>query len=211
MRQASRVLDLDAYREEADGFLAALDEEYYRHFAGLKDAFELGPIYERYSDLTTLDACDRLAAVAGESSGSGVRELWRFACEGYLGELTVTDDEELANLEAASSVEVDGEVIGYRMLKPAIGNEPGRGRRERLELAREALARERFDPIYRRAAGLKLRQAGSDRGQIEGAAELAAHFQGDSARQDHRQERDLRRTLQHQSRRRLNQIGRAHV
>jgi hypothetical protein len=27
---------LDAYREEADRFIAALDEEYYLHFAGLK-------------------------------------------------------------------------------------------------------------------------------------------------------------------------------
>ena len=32
---------LDAYREEADRFIAALDEEYYLHFAGLKEEFEL--------------------------------------------------------------------------------------------------------------------------------------------------------------------------
>ena len=151
MRQASRVIDLHTYREETDRFLAALDGEYYLHFAGLKDAFELAPIYERYSDLTTLDACERLAAAAGESNG-GVRELWRFACEGYLGELTVSDDEEVANLEATAAVRVDGDVIGYRMLNPTIANEPDRGRRERLERAREELVGELFDPIYRRAA-----------------------------------------------------------
>ena len=52
---------LDAYRDEADRFIAALDEEYYLHYAGLKESFELEPIYERFSDLTTLDAPRRLA------------------------------------------------------------------------------------------------------------------------------------------------------
>ena len=74
------VAELEAYRDEADRFIAALDEEYYLHFAGLKDEFELSPIYERFSDLTTLDACRRLAASA-EIEGRGARELWRFGCE----------------------------------------------------------------------------------------------------------------------------------
>ena len=55
---------LDAYREEADRFIAALDEEYYLHFAGLKESFELTPIYERYADVATLDACRRLAGAS---------------------------------------------------------------------------------------------------------------------------------------------------
>ena len=78
---------LDAYREEADRFIAALDEEYYLHYAGHKEAFELEPIYERHADLTTLEACERLREAA-ESGGPGEVELWRFACEGYLGSIT---------------------------------------------------------------------------------------------------------------------------
>ena len=66
------VAELEAYRDEADRFIAALDEEYYLHFAGLKEEFELSPIYERFSDLTTLDACRRLAASA-EIEGRGAR------------------------------------------------------------------------------------------------------------------------------------------
>ena len=46
--------ELDAYREEADRFVAALDEEFYLHFAGLKETLELAPIYERFSELSTL-------------------------------------------------------------------------------------------------------------------------------------------------------------
>ena len=86
---------LDAYREEADRFIAALDEEYY-HFAGLKESFELTPIYERYADLATLEACRRLGEA--EPADRGGVELWRFACEGYLGNLTREEAEEIAGL-----------------------------------------------------------------------------------------------------------------
>jgi hypothetical protein len=129
---------LDAYREEADRFIAALDEEYYLHFAGLKEAFELTPIYERYADLATLDACRRLAEAAG-SGDRGATELWRFACEGYLGNLTREEAEEIAGLEATLEAEVDGETIGFRLIRPAIANEPDRARRERLDRARVEL------------------------------------------------------------------------
>ena len=129
---------LDAYREEADRFIAALDEEYYLHFAGLKEAFELTPIYERYADLATLDACRRLAATA-EAGDRGATELWRFACEGYLGNLTREEAEEIAGLEATLEAEVDGETVGFRLLRPAIANEPDRARRERLDRARVEL------------------------------------------------------------------------
>jgi hypothetical protein len=132
------VAELEAYRDEADRFIAALDEEYYLHFAGLKDEFQLSPIYERFSDLTTLDACKRLAASAA-IEGRGARELWRFGCEGYVGDLTRADAEEIAGLEASLTATVDGEEIGYRLLRPSIANEPDRSRRERLDQARVAL------------------------------------------------------------------------
>ena len=39
--------ELDAYRAQADRFIAELDEETYLHFAGHKDTYELVPIYEK--------------------------------------------------------------------------------------------------------------------------------------------------------------------
>jgi hypothetical protein len=145
------VAELEAYRDEADRFIAALDEEYYLHFAGLKDEFELTPIYERFADLTTLDACRRLAATA-EIEGRGATELWRFACEGYIGDRTRADAEEIAGLEASLSATVDGEEIGFRLLRPSIANEPDRGRREKLDAARVALTEERLNERYVRIA-----------------------------------------------------------
>jgi hypothetical protein len=149
-----RSESLDAYRDEADRFIAALDEEYYLHFAGLKDAFELEPIYERFADLTTLEVSAQLGAAAADGS-PGELELWRFACEGYLGNLTRAEAEAIAGLEASLTADVDGEEIPFRMLKPAIANEPDRARRERLDAARVALAEEQLVPQYTTIAELR--------------------------------------------------------
>jgi hypothetical protein len=138
---------VDAYREEADRFLAGFDEELYLHFAGLKDELELTPLYERFSDLTSLEACRRLEEEGGT-------ELWRFACEGYLGDLTRAETEEIAGLEATLTAEVDGEEIPFRMLRPAIANEPDRARRRRLDDARVELTEQHLGPRHLRVAEL---------------------------------------------------------
>ncbi len=76
---------LDAYREQADRFIAELDEEYYLHYAGHKETLDLEEIYARHSDLTTAEIAHEIGQqVDGDAR---VRELWRFACEGHLGEL----------------------------------------------------------------------------------------------------------------------------
>ena len=144
-------MNLDAYRAEADRFMASLDEEYYLHFAGLKETFELAPIYERFSDLTTL-APARSSPRRHPEPRTAPAELWRFACEGYLGNLTRGEDEEIARLESTLTVDVDGEEIGYRMLRPSIANEPDRPRRGRLNAARVDLAEAHLLPVYRTAA-----------------------------------------------------------
>jgi hypothetical protein len=145
---------LDAYREEADRFLAALDEEIYLHFAGLKDGFEVARIYERFSDLTTVEACNRLRDLVEADGASGI-ELWRFACEGYLGDITRDLTEEIAQLEATLDVDVNGDTIPFRMLRPAIANEPERGRRESLDKARIELTEEHLNPRHVRLAELR--------------------------------------------------------
>jgi hypothetical protein len=139
--------DLDAYRDGADRFVAALNEEFYLHYAGLKDQLVLEPIYERHADLTTLDACHGLEAAAAEGPG-GLTWLWRFACEAYIGERTRKEAEEIAGLEASLTLSVDGDDIPFRMLRPAIANEADRARRERLERARNELAEGRLQPHY---------------------------------------------------------------
>src|SRR4051794_9929755 len=138
--------DLDRFRAQADDFIRDLDEEYYLHFAGLKETLDVEEVYERYEDLTRLETAQSLKGAP--------TELWRFACEGYLGNLTREHQARLAKAEAELEAKVDGETIPYRMLRVAMSNEPDREKRRRLEEARVRLLDEQLNPIYRDAVAV---------------------------------------------------------
>jgi oligoendopeptidase F len=136
--------ELDAFRDQADRFIAELDEEEYLHLSGQKNTFEVEEIYERHQELTRPETARHLE--------TGPTELWRFACESVLGNLTREHQAKLANVEARLETTVDGEQIPFRMLRVALSNEPDRGRRERLEQARLRLTDEELNPVYLEAA-----------------------------------------------------------
>src|ERR671931_1280857 len=114
--------ELDAYRAQADRFIAELDEEFYLHYAGLKETFDLTPIYERHQNLTQLEQVQSIGLSV--NGGARVRELWRFACEGYFGDLTRDHAEKLAELESELTVSINGEELPYRMVRPAPADQP---------------------------------------------------------------------------------------
>jgi len=147
--------ELDAFRAGADRFIAELTEEYYLHFAGHKETLELEPIYERHAELTKLERAQAIGV--GADGDSRVRELWRFACEGYLGKLTREHAEKVANLEATLETTVDGETVGYRMLRTKIANEPDRDRRRRIDEARVELTEEHLNPHHLEGAQITRR------------------------------------------------------
>src|SRR4051794_33824614 len=90
--------ELDALRDDADRFDAELMEEYYLHYAGLKETLELEAIYARHADLTRVETAQRVgASVDGDRRR---RELWRFVSDGYLSALTREHEERAAALEA---------------------------------------------------------------------------------------------------------------
>jgi oligoendopeptidase F len=138
--------ELDEFREQADRFIAEQDEEFYLHYAGLKETLDLEQIYARHANLTTLETAQRVGLAV--NGGKGVRELWRFACEGYMGNLSKAYDEKVAELEATLETEVDGERYAYRMLRPAIANTDDRVKRARLDQARTDLTDEHLNPVY---------------------------------------------------------------
>jgi hypothetical protein len=138
---------LDAYRDEADRFIAELDEEYYLHYAGHKTTLDLEPIYAAHTELTTLDQAQSVG-LAVEHGGARVRELWRFACEGYLGNLTRAQAERAARLEAELTAQVDGETISFRMLRPAMANTDDGATRAEIDRVRCELGAEHLNPIY---------------------------------------------------------------
>jgi hypothetical protein len=142
--EAPTSREIDAFRDEADRFIAELDEEYYEHYAGLKESFDLEPIYERHASLTKLETARSLEGAP--------TELWRFACEGFLGNLTREHQERIAHVESELEATIDGETVPYRMLRVALANEADRDRRQRLEQTRVRLLDEHLNPVYLDAA-----------------------------------------------------------
>src|SRR5205085_6299357 len=119
--------------------------------------FELAPIYERHAELTRLEKAKSIGLAV--NGGRGVRELWRFACEGYLGDLTREHAERAAMLEAELEVTVDGQTIPYRMIRPTLANEPDRDRRERRDRVRVEIVEERFNANHLEASQAEQRAA----------------------------------------------------
>ena len=156
MPEALSQRQLDGLRTDADRFIAELDEEAYLHFAGHKDTYDLVPIYERHAKLTQLDTA--LALGASPNGDRNTRELWRFACEGYLGNFVREESERIAELEAKLSATIGGEEVPYRNIRPAIMNEEDRATRERLETVRNELTEEHMNPLYLRSARVVYRE-----------------------------------------------------
>ncbi|MDQ6804230.1 MAG: hypothetical protein M3065_04550 [Actinomycetota bacterium] len=147
-------MDLEAYRERAEEFVAELTGEHYRHFAGLKDEFEIEAIYSRHEDLFTRSAVEELREQAaapppGTDERRRRRMLLDFAVEGHLGQATKALEAELALREAELSIEFDGERIGFRESAMTQANEPDAARRAHIEEARLALTEEELNPLHR--------------------------------------------------------------
>jgi len=137
------AIDLTAYRREAEEFLESLDREYYLHFSGQQDDFEIEPIYDRHAGLFARGAVDGLREAGAAPA------LVEFAAHGHLGRETKAGSAELARREAALEVEWDGERIPFRSAAVVQANEPDPDRRAELEGARNALTESELNPLLR--------------------------------------------------------------
>ena len=132
--------EVEAVRERGDAFNRDMLQEYYDHFAGFKETLDIEPIYDEYEDLTRLETAQRLEQAP--------TELWRFACEGYLGNLTRSHQARAAEVEATLELTADGETMPYRMARVVMSNETDRGKRQRIDEQRIRLLDEHLNPLY---------------------------------------------------------------
>jgi hypothetical protein len=133
-------LDLNAYRAEAEEFVTALDREYYLHFSGRQDAYDIEPIYARHAKLFSREAVEGLR-------DKDARLLLEFAVHGLIGQETKAEQAELARREAELEVEVDGERIPFRSTTVAQANEPDPDRRAAIEAARNDATEQHLNPL----------------------------------------------------------------
>ena len=133
-------MDGGDYRAEAETFVGELNREYYLHFSGQQDEFDIEAIYARHARLFTQQAVEELRA-------KGSRELVRFAAEGFVEQAVKEEAAELARLEAALEVEVDGEKHPFRQAAVIQANEPDSARRGALEEARNEIVTSHLQPL----------------------------------------------------------------
>jgi oligoendopeptidase F len=144
--------DLDSYAGAAERFVSALDREYYEHYAGYKQAFEIKAIYERHADLFERPAVDWLRdRFGGAEDGDDrrrTRYLLQLAVEGFIGQTTKSEASALAERESKLEVEIDGERVSFRQAVIAQANEPDPERRAAIENARLELLESELNPLY---------------------------------------------------------------
>ena len=148
------ALDLDTYARDSEQFVGEMDREYYLHFAGHKEDFEIEEIYERHAGLFARDVVEglreRLAAGPAEEARR-VRYLLELAVGGLLGQETKREEAELAQREAALELQVNGDRLPYRQSAVDQANEPDPGRRAAIEEARLEVLERELNPLHRSA------------------------------------------------------------
>jgi hypothetical protein len=116
----------------AEGFFSQLCREEYLHLAGIKDTYETGEIFQKYSPLFSQTAVRELL---GDRRGRAKRYLAEFAAHNYiecqLRELT----EEIANGENAAEVEAPEGKLPFHSACRQLMSEPDTANRRRLEAA----------------------------------------------------------------------------
>jgi hypothetical protein len=135
-------VNLAGYRADAEEFVSSLDREYYLHYAGLRDEFDIEPIYEQHAELFSRDSVQRLRE-------EGTPPLLEFAVHGLIGRATKAEQAELARREASLEIEADGEAMPYRQAAVVQVNEPDPERRAAIEEARLGAAARELDPLLR--------------------------------------------------------------
>jgi hypothetical protein len=151
-------MDLDAYRRSAETFLGSLQREYYRHYAGLQDAYEIEPIYLRHRELFECGVVQSLRelrdrAAAGSERERRLRMLLDFAADGHLSEQSKSLEAELARREAGLAIALEGERIGFRESAVIQANEPDPERRALIESGRLELIDTELRPLQEELIG----------------------------------------------------------
>jgi hypothetical protein len=144
--------DIDTYAAEAENFLSEIDREYYLHFAGHKETYEVAPIYERHASLFERSALEglrgRLSQAQPGDSERRCRYLLQLAAEGFIGEQTKALSTELAERESKLSIELNGSQVSYRQTSIVQANESDSERRLEIEQTRNELLERELNPLY---------------------------------------------------------------
>ncbi|HEX5914074.1 MAG TPA: hypothetical protein VFY54_13165, partial [Rubrobacter sp.] len=131
-------------------------------YSGLKREQNIAAVLEKYAWLYNPETVRRVEetyrAETNPENKERLRRVYYYLLEGYIGQQTAPQEDELVSFEADATVEVDGERITYHNVPVLIAGEHDFERRTRLRDASlevvEATNRERLEILRRSLATL---------------------------------------------------------
>src|SRR5215217_589855 len=135
---------LEEYRAEYADFHTAYMREYYLFLSGQKKNLELGPIYDRYGDLFSIDSLTRLKQSLDETpehfetERAALKRLYNFAVEQFLEDSVKELTQEIGEYEAAATIRVLGREMTFQDAAVAVSTE--RDRETRCAIYEKRLA-----------------------------------------------------------------------
>lgn len=132
-------MDLEKYRKQAEDFIGENDKEYYLHFSGQKDEYNLTKIYEKHKDLFTKEVIEEIKHLREKVSDEEKKRLdylLHFCTKEYIGQQVKEIKQEIAQDESKAKITIDGKEISFRKSRVVISNEPEHEKRAEIESKR---------------------------------------------------------------------------
>ena len=146
-------MDLKKFRNDAESFLYKIEKEYYLHFSGQKDNFNVSDIYNQYEYLFTREDIDYIKNLKDISYGEEKKKaayLLRFCIEGYIDRQTKGLIESVAEDEARANVVIEGKKVPFRYSEILLANESDKIKRDEIEDKRNRVVAESLnDDLYK--------------------------------------------------------------
>lgn len=129
---------LEHYRQEFTDFNISLNHTKYLYLSGQKVTFPIKEIYNRYSDLFSLDAISSLKKILSEitdhyqTNRKSINQLINFASEGYLNLKVKHLTEEILMAESRLNIEWEEQKIPVHKVNYLLVNEPNFQKRKEI-------------------------------------------------------------------------------
>jgi hypothetical protein len=133
---------LEEYRQQLAQFNEALMREYFLHYSGQKETLELEPVYDRFSDLFTLDTIGELRRLLDDTPAhfktkrQGIKLLIGFAEEGFIEQSIRQLTEDLAAQESRATLRYNNQEIPFYRATDQLAHEPDPAARRSLNQRR---------------------------------------------------------------------------
>ena len=142
-------MNIEEYRKDARYFLSEIDKEYYLHFSGQKDDLNVAGIYDRHKNLFSYDNYRDIKNLVDEYTGEDSKRftyLFKFCAEGLIENSVKELADEIGEVEAKTTVNIEGNDISFRYSEVLLANEEDKPKRDAIDDIRNSTVDRVFNP-----------------------------------------------------------------